>query len=298
MTRTCDRRAKALLCGGMLLLAAACESAYHPQPTPSRPETGEPPTERQARAVAPAAPAPKEPVPQVPVVDTQGRNPLDMPGKGGKHYKNPFPAGTYEHFAAAPSYPVTSEVYTDERLLRQITPTNSKIIICLPQQRARLYVYDHVALDWSVSTGTDGHETPTGVFRVMEKERSHQSGRYGKWVNARGKVIDSNADLTRQHPSGATFRPSSMPCWHRLTWDGVGIHGGRVVPGRRLSHGCIRSPYSIARKLFEVSEVGMPVYVASAVEDFNSGGQLRPGDVKYRPGGDHSDVVPQKRDSF
>ncbi len=231
-------------------------------------------------------------------VDTHGVNPLDIVGKNKAEYRNPFPDGSYEHFVAEKEYPKTASVYTDEKLLGRITATNSKIIICLPQQRARLYVYDRVAMDWPVSTGVDGHETPTGVFRVMEKERNHHSGRYGKWVNSNGKIIDSNADLMRKAPSGATFRPSAMPCWHRLTWDGVGIHGGRVVPGQRLSHGCIRSPYAVARKLYEYSVVGIPVYVSRAVEDYNRGGRVNPNDVRYRPGGDHSDEATRVSSEF
>lgn len=223
-------------------------------------------------------------------VDTQGQNPLDMPNKKQNGYVNPFPEGSYENFAAQKEYPITAKVYADEQLLSHVTATNSKIIICLPQQRARFYVYGRVAMDWPVSTGTDGHETPTGVFRIMEKSRQHHSARYGKWVNASGKVIDSNADLTKGTPKGTSFRPSSMPCWQRLTWDGVGLHGGRVVPGKRLSHGCIRTPYATARKLYEYTVVGIPVYVSRAVEDYNSGGRVRPSDVKYRPGGDYRDL--------
>ncbi len=236
-------------------------------------------------------PAELEPLNLPEQVDPLGVNPLLMPGKDQAGYVNPYPDGSYENFAASKEYPKTDKVYSNDQLLGAITATNSKIIICLPQQRARLYVYDRVAMDWPVSTGTVGHETPTGVFRVMEKERNHHSGRYGKWVNAKGKVVDSNADLTRSAPAGASFRPSSMPCWHRLTWDGVGIHGGRVVPGRRLSHGCIRSPYATARKLYECTVLGMPVYISRAVEDYNHGGRVQPSDVKYRPGGDHSDDV-------
>lgn len=219
-----------------------------------------------------------------PVVDTKGYNPLLMPDKKSPNYTNPFPKGTYEHFAASKNYPVTAEVYADERLLQQITAANSKIIVCLPQQRARLYVYGRVAMDWPVSTGLKGHDTPTGAFRVMEKSRDHHSSRYGKWV-VDGKVVDSNADRTKGVPEGATFHASDMPNWHRLTWDGVGIHGGRVVPGRKLSHGCIRTPFPTARKLFTHTLTGMPVYVSSAVEDYNRGGRLRPQDVKYRPDG-------------
>lgn len=263
-------------------LFVACSS----MPLPTRQETTAAPVQtaipRVSRVVQ------EEELP--PVVDTQGMNPLQMPGKRRSDYVNPFPVGSYEHFVAEKDYPATARVYSDDELLSRITATNSKIIICLPQQRARLYIHGRVAFDWPVSTGTDGHETPTGVFRVMEKSRSHHSARYGKWINSKGRVIDSNADLNDHHPGGATFRPASMPHWHRLTWDGVGIHGGRVVPGRRLSHGCIRTPFATARKLYEYSVMGMPVYVSRAVEDYNRGGTVLPIDVKYRPGGDYSDI--------
>lgn len=228
-----------------------------------------------------------------PTVDTMGLNPIDMPGKKSADYKNPFPEGTYEHFVAQKAYPVTAQVYADEKMLNQITATNSKIILCLPQQRARLYVHGRVAMDWPVSTGIDGHETPTGVFRIMEKNKDHHSSRYGKWVNASGKVIDSDADLTKEAPKNAVFRPAGMPHWNRLTWDGVGIHGGKVIPGKRLSHGCIRTPFATARKLYEYTVLGMPVYISRAVEDYNRGGRVKPIDVKYRPGGDITDVPAQ-----
>lgn len=244
-----------------------------------------------------AYPGGQQPVPQQQVIiQAPATNPLDIPNKNVPGYQNPYPAGTYEHFAAQPAYPKTMETYSDDILLNRLTVSNSKIIICIPQQRARLYVEGKVALDWPVSTGTNGHETPTGVFRVMEKDKNHKSNRYGKFVNAQGKTIDSNADLSKGLPEGATFNAAGMPNWHRLTWDGVGIHGGKVIAGRRLSHGCIRTPYAVAAKLFEHSEFGMPVYISRAVEDYNRGGYVRPIDVKYRPkpGNDYTDIAPQQ----
>lgn len=233
---------------------------------------------------------------QVIFVPQAAVNPLDLPNKDVPGYQNPYPAGTYEHFVAKPTYPKTMETYSDDMLLNQLTVSNSKIIICIPQQRARLYVEGRVALDWPVSTGTHGHETPTGVFRVIEKDKNHKSNRYGKFINAQGKTIDSNADLANGLPEGSTFQAAGMPNWHRLTWDGVGIHGGKVIPGKRLSHGCIRTPYAVAAKLFEHSEFGMPVYISRAVEDYNRGGHVRPIDVKYRqkPGNDYTDIAPQQ----
>ncbi len=229
---------------------------------------------------------------QQPVVVQPSINPLDLSGKDQPTYVNPYPAGTFEHFAAKPAYPRTMDIYADELLLDQITVSNSKIIICIPQQRARVYVNGKVALDWPVSTGTNGHETPTGVFRVMEKTKDHRSNRYGKFVNASGKTVNGNADTAGGVPEGLTFSPAPMPNWHRLTWDGVGIHTGKVIPGRRLSHGCIRSPHAAASKLFEHSAMGMPCYITRAVEDYNRGGFVRPIDVKYRPipGNDYTDL--------
>lgn len=221
--------------------------------------------------------------------ETGGVNPLLIQGKDQPGYVNQFPTGTYEHFVAQPEYPKTIKHFSNPALLSQATPYNAKIIICLPQQRARMYVEGSVAYDWPVSTGTDGHETPTGTFRILEKGKDHKSNRYGKFVK-NGKTIDSNADTAKGIPEGATFRPAGMPNWNRLTWDGVGIHGGKVVPGRRLSHGCIRTPYEVAADLYKYTEVGMPVYISAGVEDYNRGGAVRREDVKYRPGGDNTDM--------
>lgn len=264
-----------------LCLLAACTPP--PVQNTAKPPTQPPPPPQQALPQ-------EEPAPIVPHVDTQGTNPLDIPNKKAAGYTNPFPKGSYEHFAAKPAYPKTSEVYTNESLLKRTTATNAKIIICLPQQRARMYVDGKIALDWPVSTGSDGHETPTGTFRILEKEKDHHSNRYGKFISAKGKTVNSNADKSKGTPKGCTFRPASMPNWNRLTWDGVGIHGGKVIPGRRLSHGCIRTPYAVAAKLYEYSVLGMPVYISRAVEDYNRGGAVRRSDVMYRPGGDYTDM--------
>lgn len=239
-----------------------------------------------------AKPAEQPPAVRPPEPEHISGNILDISGKNAAGYKNPYPAGSYAHFVAQKKYPKTLEVYSNDELLKTLTRDNSKIIICIPQQRARLYIGDRVALDWPVSTGTKGHETPTGVFRVMEKDKDHKSNRYGRFINSRGRTSNSNADLSKGLPDGHSFRPASMPNWLRLTPDGVGIHGGRVVAGRRLSHGCIRTPYAVAAKLYEHAVVGMPVYVSRAIEDYSRGGYLKPIDIKYRPepGSDYTDM--------
>jgi len=70
--------------------------------------------------------------------------------------------------------------------------------------------------------GTDGHATPTGAFRVLEKDKDHWSRSYD----------------------------AAMPYMLRLTDDGVAIHASDVVKGF-ATHGCIGVPLAFARHLFE-----------------------------------------------
>jgi hypothetical protein len=107
------------------------------------------------------------------------------------------------------------------------------IVISLPQQRA--YVFRNgVQIGVSaVSTGRPGYETPTGVFRVLEKDVEHYSNLYDD---------------------------APMPFMLRLTWGGVAMHAGRD-PGRPASHGCIRLPLAFARSLFAVVPLGSQVII-------------------------------------
>lgn len=205
--------------------------------------------------------------------------------KKAAHYVNPYPKGSYEHFVASREYPFTMKEYADAGLLKQAGAKKTFVVICLPEQRGRLYVDGRVALDWPVSTGVSSHPTPAGSFKVLSKELDHHSSRYGTFRNASGRVVDGNADILKDAvPEGCTFKPSPMPYWQRLTGDGVGIHIGKVRPGRRLSHGCIRSPRSSAVKLYAATRVGTPVYITGSVEDFKTGA-VDPADLKrvYKP---------------
>lgn len=205
--------------------------------------------------------------------------------KKAVNYQNPFPDKTYEHFVASKEYPATLKEYSDATLLAQAANKKKFVVICLPEQRGRLYVGGKVALDWPISTGVPGHETPKGAFKVLSKETDHHSSRYGVFRNEEGLIVSSNADILSDNvPEGGSFHPSPMPYWQRLTGDGVGIHIGKVKPGRRLSHGCIRSPRSSAVKLYNATQIGTPVYITGSVEDFRTGA-VDPADLKrvYKP---------------
>lgn len=85
----------------------------------------------------------------------------------------------------------------------------------------------------TISSGKDGHETPTGVFTILQKDAKHRS---------------------------STYNNAPMPFQQRLTWDGVALHAGGL-PGYPESHGCIHLPYEFARELFAATNLGITVVV-------------------------------------
>ncbi|MCX7098462.1 MAG: L,D-transpeptidase [Methylococcales bacterium] len=113
------------------------------------------------------------------------------------------------------------------------------VVVSLLEQKA--YVYRNgIRIGVSTaSTGKAGHNTPTGVFMVLQKDKEHRS---------------------------KTYNNAAMPYTERLTWDGVALHAGGL-PGYPSSHGCIHLPSEFARRLFDASPMGMTVVIASHQND-------------------------------
>ena len=110
----------------------------------------------------------------------------------------------------------------------------------------------------TVSTGKPGHETPTGVFTILQKDAKHRSSKYNN---------------------------APMPYTQRLTWDGIALHAGGL-PGYPESHGCIHLPMNFARQLFEVEHLGGTVVIAGSAADHahqTRFGVLQPGKLSLPP---------------
>ena len=107
------------------------------------------------------------------------------------------------------------------------------LAVSLADQRLTIWENGVVVGRSMVSTGVAGHETPRGVFTVLQKQRMHRSNIY------------SNAP---------------MPFMQRITWSGVALHQGHVT-GRPASHGCIRLPADVAKKLFGYTRMGARVII-------------------------------------
>lgn len=106
----------------------------------------------------------------------------------------------------------------------------------------------------TVSTGKPGHETPTGVFTILQKDATHHSSKYHN---------------------------APMPFQQRLTWDGVALHAGGL-PGYPESHGCVHLPYAFARALFETTGHATTVIIAGNAAhpvSTGSGDVLAPSDA-------------------
>jgi len=109
------------------------------------------------------------------------------------------------------------------------------LVVNVATQRAVLFRNGVPIAATTVSTGAEGHETPTGVFTILQKKREHYSNLYNN---------------------------APMPNMQRLTWDGIALHAGRL-PGYPASHGCIRLPKEFSALLYDATTLGMTVVITS-----------------------------------
>ena len=137
----------------------------------------------------------------------------------------------------------------------------AKIRINLDDQRAYFFKGDTLVGVTPISTGTDGHSTPRGRFKVSEKDDDHTSSLYGIIKDTTtDQTIISDADSRRDKAgSDEVFVHAPMP--HFLRFNGaIGMHAG-FLPGYPASHGCVRMPANMAQKYFENAKHGTPVIV-------------------------------------
>jgi hypothetical protein len=133
------------------------------------------------------------------------------------------------------------------------------IEIDLQDQRAYLLRDRYVVRESPISSGRAGFRTPTGNFKVIEKDRTHASSIYGKIIDHRGRTLVADADIDMPLPSGARFVPA--PMHYFIRFDGPnGLHAG-YLPGYPASHGCVRLPKEHAIAFYNAVDVGSRVTV-------------------------------------
>jgi len=136
-----------------------------------------------------------------------------------------------------------------------------KIVISRADQSAFFYKGSKLVGVSPVSTGSPGHTTPAGSFKVTQKSPNHASSLYGVIKDkATGHVIVKDAD-TRVHKAGAgeVFVNAPMPNFLRFN-GAIGMHAG-FLPGYPASHGCVRLPSEMSKIFFDNAPHGTPVIV-------------------------------------
>jgi lipoprotein-anchoring transpeptidase ErfK/SrfK len=116
----------------------------------------------------------------------------------------------------------------------EISPSGPVLaLVSIPQQTIHVYRNGILIGRSTVSTGSQGHATPSGVFTVLEKKQAHYSKKYDN---------------------------APMPNMQRLTWTGICMHSGNL-PGYPASHGCIRMPYDFSKLFYQVTAKGGTVVI-------------------------------------
>jgi peptidoglycan hydrolase-like protein with peptidoglycan-binding domain len=109
-----------------------------------------------------------------------------------------------------------------------------QIFVSKDTQTLVVYDGDQVVTTSDVSTGKRGHTTPSGIFSIIEKKKTHFSNLYDD---------------------------APMPWMQRITWSGVALHESKHVPRYPASHGCVRMPRAFAKELFSMTRRGFHVVI-------------------------------------
>jgi lipoprotein-anchoring transpeptidase ErfK/SrfK len=151
----------------------------------------------------------------------------------------------------------------NQALLTRVSADALHIVVSLPKQRAYLMTGTEILIDSPVSSGKRGHTSPSGNFRILEKDPNHFSSLYGDFVDRSGRIVRAGVSMQIDSaPSGTHFQGAAMKWFMRLTDEGVGMHVG-ILPGYPASHGCIRMPSDAAKLFYDHVKVGTPVEVQS-----------------------------------
>ncbi|MEQ7873369.1 L,D-transpeptidase family protein [Sphingomonas sp. ASV193] len=110
-----------------------------------------------------------------------------------------------------------------------------RVLVSLRQQRAWIFRNEQMIGMTTVSTGMPGHPTVPGHWPILQKAKFHKSNKYSD---------------------------APMPFMQRLDQYGIALHAG-TNPGYPASHGCIRLPLAVAKRLYSLTKLGDPVDIES-----------------------------------
>lgn len=181
----------------------------------------------------------QDPAPKATVVTEQSAKPVagaDFAKPAAKPAAAPAPQPRDERFVIKRILPITGPIkYGEWHWDEKGAPADGPLVMTVDLDARVLSVFrgGYEIGATAVLLGTTEKPTPLGKFPIIWKKADHYSSIY----------------------DGAP-----MPFTHRLTNDGVAIHGTKVEKGY-ASHGCIGVPNDFGKKLFAVTKLGDVVYI-------------------------------------
>jgi lipoprotein-anchoring transpeptidase ErfK/SrfK len=110
---------------------------------------------------------------------------------------------------------------------------DTRVVIDRLTQMGYVYKGDKLVGAATVSTARQGHITPLGEWKILEKRPFYRSKKYDN---------------------------APMPWMERIDEYGIALHGGGT-PGYPESHGCIHFPTKFAEKLYGMTRIGTKVVI-------------------------------------
>ncbi|MBG7608392.1 MAG: L,D-transpeptidase [Verrucomicrobia bacterium] len=135
-------------------------------------------------------------------------------------------------------------------------PSAVKVKVSLSKQRVYVMEGNDILLSMPVSVGAPSTPTPTGSFRIFNKEHKHRAFTHG-YAKSGNQVKQT---YLRNKPSGWDFKGTPMPYWCEFK-SAYGFHTGWVKHSP-CTHGCIRMHENLAPKFYRLVSNGTPVSIS------------------------------------
>lgn len=147
---------------------------------------------------------------------------------------------------ARPRYPLATK-----RVRPSVTSIGTVLVVDRGAFRVRVWRAGKVRATFPVAVGTSSHPTPSGNFRIIDKQVNPTwFPPSSPWAAGLGPVPPGVGN-----PLGTRWMGTSAPA--------IGFHGTPVPSsiGTRASHGCIRMYIHDAERMFNMISIGTPVII-------------------------------------
>lgn len=122
-------------------------------------------------------------------------------------------------------------------------PTGRLIEVSIKKQRLTAWRDGVVVSRFVISTGRSGYETPPGHYKILEKYENRWSKKWSVWMPYAMRWFEGYFIHQLPHKDGSSYNI------------------GATKLGTPDSHGCVRVDVGDAKKLFEWTKIGTPVWV-------------------------------------